>query len=127
MASEKKPAQREAFEQQDQSIKARKHELFEEPQTADGAGALKPFSVYVRETPPAPMSKGMKATLWAIGVLVVLLFLAALFFGGRRPRPHRAERARARTVAGLPGGPGRPVSPAGSTAPEPRMSRIRLS
>jgi hypothetical protein len=92
MASEKKPAQREAFEQQDQSIKARKHELFEEPQTADTpTSVLKPFSVYVRDTPPAPMSKGMKATLWVLGALVVLLFLAALFFGGRRPRPGRAD------------------------------------
>jgi hypothetical protein len=89
MAAEKetKPAPREAMEPQDQSIKARKRQLFEEPQT-DSAPTIKTFDAYLRETPPFGLSPGVKAALWVVGVLVVLLFLLALF-GPRRL--HRAK------------------------------------
>lgn len=90
MSSEKSPP-RETVEQQDQSIKARKHQLFEEPDRADGA--VKPFKVYLRDTPPAPLSGGVKATLWAVGAVVVLLLLAALFGGGRRSTPRTRSAA----------------------------------
>ena len=84
MPPENKPAPREAGEQQERSIKERKHHLFEEPQRVE-TGAVKPFSVYLRDTPPAPMSTPVKAALWTVGVLAVLLLLAALLSGGRRP------------------------------------------
>ena len=40
------------------------------------------FAEYLRRTPPAPLSPATKATLWALGVLIALLFIAALVFGG---------------------------------------------
>jgi hypothetical protein len=87
MATEKPPPSGEAPEQQDQSIKARKFQLFERQQLG-GAGALRPFADYVRQTPPAPMATPIKASLWALAVLVALLFLAAMF-SGRGPNVRR--------------------------------------
>lgn len=89
MPPEKKsPAPKEIVEQQDQSIKARKNQLFE-AEARDNAGVLKPFSVYLRETAPAPMSPVVKAALWAAAALVVLLLLGALLSSGRRKAPAR--------------------------------------
>ena len=81
MASDNTPAKPEGLEHQDQSIKDRKFQLFEETKP-DGDGVLrKPFSQYVRQAPPAPLSPVIKASLWATGVLVALLFLGAIFIG----------------------------------------------
>jgi hypothetical protein len=90
---EKPQAREEQQEQQDQSIKARKRQLFEEPQEPEVVETVKPFAEYVRDTPPAPMPKGLKVTLWVVGVLTVLLFLAAVTGVGRRHRSTRARRA----------------------------------
>jgi hypothetical protein len=92
MASESPTPPREALEQQDLSIKARKHELFEKREPPSDHATIKPFSQYVRDTAPAPLSPAAKATIWGVGILVALLFLAALF-GGRGPRPARARQA----------------------------------
>jgi hypothetical protein len=72
MASEAS-AQRE---KQEQSIKARKNELFveEEVQT----GPRKKMRDYLKETPAAPLSKNVKLMLWGSAAPVVLLFVAAL-------------------------------------------------
>ena len=87
----KKPeAPPEVQEQQDQSIKARKYQLFEEHEQT--GGAVKPFTEYVRATPPAALSPVMKAVLWGVGALVVLLFLAA-FLVGRPPKHLKTRRA----------------------------------
>ena len=43
-------------ESQDQSIKARKHELFEDEKNGSQQGSLKAFSQYLEETPAAPLS-----------------------------------------------------------------------
>jgi hypothetical protein len=83
------PAPRE----QEQIIKAKKQQLFEADEPV--AGPLKPFAQYVRETPAAPLSVGVKALLWGAGVVVVLILLYALIRGPRpraRPAP-RADRA----------------------------------
>lgn len=80
MATQKQPPN-EAHESPDQSIKARKFQLFEQVNT-EGAFKAKAFAEYVKATPPAPMNPGVKAALWAVAVLVALLFLASLF-GGR--------------------------------------------
>jgi hypothetical protein len=76
----------EAPREQEQSIKARKREIFEEEQRH--ADPRKPFSEYMAKTPPAPLSTGQKAALGAVGALVVLLLLAALLTmpGPRIPR-----------------------------------------
>lgn len=90
---------REAMEQQDQSIKARKRQLFEEPAHGDDHPAVRPFAAYLRDTPPAPLSGGVRATLWAVGVVVVLLFLAALFLPRRPVAPRARHGARAPAAA----------------------------
>jgi hypothetical protein len=73
--------------EQEQSIKARKREIFEEEQRDTGP-PRKPFSAYIASTPPVPLSTGQKAALGAVGALVVLLLLAALLTmpGPRIPR-----------------------------------------
>ena len=91
MASEKRPPG-EAHEHTDQSIKARKGQLFEAKTSTEVTSKSKTFTEYVKDTPPTPMSPAVKAALWAVAVLVVLLFLGALF--GGRSRGSKAGRAR---------------------------------
>lgn len=84
---------------QEMSIQARKN-LFELPSEVRPV-VRKPFSVYLRETPAAPLPRLIQATLWAAGVLVVLLFLVVLIRGilnlgesqPSRPIPPRAALA----------------------------------
>jgi hypothetical protein len=75
---------REALEHQDQSIKARKSELFD-ARHAEPGRVVRPFAEYLRETPATPLSPGWKAGLWALGALVALLLVASLAksVGGR--------------------------------------------
>ena len=68
---------REAVEHQDQSIKVRKSQLFEPTQHVE-APVIKPLAEYLMKEPPDPLTPGMKAALWTVGVVVVLLFLAAM-------------------------------------------------
>jgi hypothetical protein len=70
-------------EKQDQSIKARKKELFVEEQDLQ-TGPRKKLRDYLKDTPAAPLSKNVKLSLWGSAVPVVLLFIAALFSGGSR-------------------------------------------
>jgi hypothetical protein len=72
--------------EQEQSIRARKEELYDEqpaPARPVGTEPKKPFAVYVRETPAAPLSGLVKAALWAVGAVVVLLLIATLLRGSR--------------------------------------------
>jgi hypothetical protein len=62
---------------QEQSIKARKHELFVEDE--HDFGPRKEFREYLRETPAAPLSKNVKLMLWGAAAPVVVLLLGALF------------------------------------------------
>jgi hypothetical protein len=80
-------------ETQEQSIKARKHQLFDDD-TSEFAvkGPRKPFEEFLKETSAAPLSGTAKAILWAAGVVVVLLLVAAMLKGLRGhsktgPRP----------------------------------------
>jgi hypothetical protein len=85
-------APREAVEHQDQSIKVRKSQLFEPTKHVEGP-VIKPFPEYLKTAPPDPLTPGVKAALWTVGVVVVVLFLTALIFGrGTRPRGRRAEQ-----------------------------------
>lgn len=80
-----KPPPRE----QEQSIRARKEQLYEEdeaPISTEGK-ATKPFETYLREVPAAPLSAATKAILWAVGAVVVLLLIVTLLraTGGQTP------------------------------------------
>ena len=90
MASEKRPPG-EAHEHTDQSIKARKGQLFEAKTSTEVTSKSKTFTECVKDTPPTPMSPAVKAALWGVAVLVVLLFLGALF--GGRSRGNKPSRA----------------------------------
>ena len=69
-------SERQNMSEQEISIKAREHELY--VSDADpNAKQVKPFSVYLRETPAEPLSLTTKAILWTVGTAVALLFLAA--------------------------------------------------
>src|SRR4051812_22440445 len=75
---------------QEQSIKERKQELFaEEPVLVEHRES---FETYLKTTPAAPLSGLARGILWAVGVLVVLLLVAALW-NGWSTRPARARRA----------------------------------
>jgi len=72
---------------QEQSIKARKHQLFESDEQV-AAGPRQSFADCLRQTPATPLSAPVKAGLWAVGTLVILLLAAALATSGnRKPRP----------------------------------------
>ncbi|WP_435008950.1 hypothetical protein P12x_000201 [Tundrisphaera lichenicola] len=74
---------------QEQSIKARKHQLFEvdEPvESPTSSGPRKSFAECLRETPAAPLSPAVKGLLWAVGVVVFLLLALALATGGGRKK-----------------------------------------
>jgi hypothetical protein len=88
------PASRE----QEQSIKARKLELFEEEQS-DG-GPRRPFSAYLAETEAAPIPAAQKAALWGAGILVLLLLLAALL---TVPAPRSGPPAHPAAKSAAPG------------------------
>jgi hypothetical protein len=66
----------DAPREQEQSIKARKRELFEAKKAP--TTPRKRFSVYVTQTPPAPLTQTQKTVLFVVGGLVVLVLLAAL-------------------------------------------------
>ena len=86
---------------QEQSIKERKQELFaEEPVLVEHRES---FETYLKTTPPAPLSGLAKGILWAVGVLVVLLLIAALS-SGRARVPAARPRQEGRVLAG-PGDP----------------------
>jgi hypothetical protein len=74
MGREASAAQRE---KQEQSIKARKSELFLEEEVVE-SGPRKRLRDYVKETPAAPLSKNVKLMLWGSAAPVVLLFVVAL-------------------------------------------------
>lgn len=88
----------EVPELQDRSIKERKYQLFDEPDVGVST-TLKPFSEYVKETPPTSLSPGLKGALFGAAVVVVFLFLAAMFslVGSKGERKPEALRAPART------------------------------
>lgn len=92
---------------QEQSIKARKHQLFEADDRSGEDGPRRSFADVVRSTPAAPLSPALRATLWVVGALVILLLLAAFAkVGTRKPKPrpaaHRGTPAGSWVAAGRP-------------------------
>lgn len=93
MSTPKPSASRDALESQDNSIKARKSQLFEAPE-ASPLGVVRPFAEYLKEVPADPLSPGLRAGLWALAALVGLLFLASLMkgrMGGPAEKPGASE------------------------------------
>jgi hypothetical protein len=86
--------ERRSMPEQELSIKEREQELYDEPRELPPAKPpVRPFPIYLRETPAVPMSAGVKTTLWIVGIVVVLLLIAALWRTQRSPRIHRASAA----------------------------------
>ena len=89
--------ERRSMPEQELSIWEREQELFVELQETP-TGAVKPFPIYLRETPANPMSPAVKVILWIVGIAVVLLFCVALWRTQRPSRlaasPRRAEGGR---------------------------------
>ena len=84
--------------EQELSIKEREQELFVEPDDPSAPPtSVKPFAFYLRETPANPLSTEVKAILWAIGLVVLLLFAVAIWRAQRsprsRPKPQASEAA----------------------------------
>jgi hypothetical protein len=88
----------EAPREQEQSIKARKRELFAEEQ---GAGPLRRFEEYLKDTPPSPLSVGQWAALVGVGILVLLVLFTALL---TIPSPHGRHRAPSPPTGAAAGG-----------------------
>ena len=93
-------SERRSMPEQELSIREREEELFVEPDDPHAAlRPAKPFPVYLRQTPADPMSSGVKAILWVVGIAVLLLFgVASGGHSGRpgcgtvKPRPRRPPR-----------------------------------
>lgn len=73
------PSQPRNMPEQEHSIKVRSKELYVEVTPEAPLKTTKPFPVYLRETPAQPLSSGIRAIFWVLGLIVALLFLAALW------------------------------------------------
>jgi hypothetical protein len=80
-------SERRNMPEQERSIREREQELFVEPQErTTPEPPLKPFPIYLRETPAIPISPEVKVILWIVGIAVLLLLCVALW------RTHRSLR-----------------------------------
>jgi hypothetical protein len=92
--------ERRNMPEQERSIKDREEQLFFEPDDpATAKPPPKPFPAYLRETPPNPMSPAIKTLLWIVGIVVLLLFLAALWRAHRPARRPRLKSVSAKVEA----------------------------
>jgi len=88
------PSERRSMPEQELSIKEREQQLYDEPHEAPPVRPpAKPFPIYLRETPAVPMSSGVKATLWIVAIVVLLLLIAALWRTQHRTRIRRSAPA----------------------------------
>ena len=84
-------SERRSMPEQELSIKKREQELFLElEQTPTPKPQVKPFPIYLRETPAIPLSSEVKLILWVVGIAVLLLFCAAIWRARRPPRSQQA-------------------------------------
>ena len=113
-------SERQNMSEQDISIKAREHEVFSKPLPDLASQAVKPFADYLRETPAEPFSPATQAILWMVGIVVAMLFLAALW----RVSTHRAPVSRTR-MARPTAKTGMLRSPSGSPDPALRARDIQ--
>jgi hypothetical protein len=92
------PSESRNVPEQELSIKARAYELYLKPSNPTSTKLVKPFPVYLRETPAVPFSTLTKVALWIVGIIVALLFLAALWRVLLGHGPRRQTRASRPTV-----------------------------
>lgn len=78
---------------QEQSIKARKHQLFDDEDFGTSSGPSLSFPELVRVTPAEPLSPAVKGLLWVVGSVVVLLLLVALLTSGGSRKPAKPSGA----------------------------------
>ena len=104
------------MENQDQSIKVRKSQLFEAGDKGVEPPTTRPVTEYLKDTPATPLSGLEKAGLWTAAVVVGLLLLAALFNGRNKPRPRQLRPRGVQAVPGQSGG----QTISGLTSSEPR-------
>jgi hypothetical protein len=95
------PSQPRNMPEQEHSIKVRSNELYVEDTQAP-AQVTKPFPVYLRETPAQPLSAGIKAIFWTLGIIVALLFVAALWRVAHRQVPKRPTGKTGVKAVGMP-------------------------
>jgi hypothetical protein len=92
--------------EQELSIKERENELFVEPREGPAPTAsAKPFAVYLQETPANPLATEVKAILWVVGLVVLLLFAVAIWRSQRSPRSRpkpKSSRAAATAMVSPP-------------------------
>jgi hypothetical protein len=98
------PSESRNIHEQEHSIKSRAHEVFVKQKRETPSQPTKPFPVYLRETPAFPMSPTVKAMLWFAGIIVGILFLAAVLklslrFGPKRQGPSPQPAAKAEAVS----------------------------
>ncbi|WP_165230687.1 hypothetical protein [Aquisphaera insulae] len=104
---------------QERSIKDREQEIFDDLPPATGpVPAARPFAEYLRETPAAPLSSGVKAIFWIAGIAVILLLCAALW-RAQHPRTTRTRRASRPAAADSRPDPARGPSPIASAPARP--------
>src|SRR4051812_44419033 len=85
-------------ETQEQSIKSRKHQLYDAepaPASTEPVKKMKTVQDYLNNTPATRLSSGLKASLFAAGGVVIVLFFGVLLFSHRRPNPTYASQAKA--------------------------------
>jgi hypothetical protein len=87
-------SERQNMSEQEISIKAREHELYVQPGSEADEKLVKPFEVYLRETPAEPLSAITKAILAIVSIIVGLLFLGALW----RATTHHPPAVRPKTA-----------------------------
>src|SRR5271166_4107505 len=87
-------SERRSRPEQELSIRGREQELFvARRETPPAEPPIKPFPVYLRETPANPMATEVKVILWIVGIAVLLLFGVALWRTQRPSRPRRTSSA----------------------------------
>jgi hypothetical protein len=115
------PSQPRNMPEQEHSIKVRSNELYVDDTPVAPAQVTKPFPVYLRETPARPLSGGIKAIFWTLGIIVALLFVAAIWRVVHRQVPKRPTGKTGVKAVAMPD-PGRGrgelayLSPEGSSA-----------
>ncbi len=72
------PSQPRNMPEQEHSIKVRSNEMFIADAPTE-VSRTRPFPEYLRETPAQPLSAGIRAIIWTLGIIVALLFVTALW------------------------------------------------
>jgi hypothetical protein len=100
-------AERRDEPEQEISIRRREHELFRPDADHASTTPARPFADYLRETPSAPLPTWVQAVLWALAVVVALLFVAAIWRMVHKspPRTSRNPRPSVSSTPALPRGP----------------------